>query len=630
MFIVVTCGFLLIALIQTRYSWSSRVECSIREQSCNVICSPSYKISQQSLITFLIGESMKILILIAALTTMFSAGLKAQQTAKLQVIHNAADKAAQTVDVYVGAMKAFDNFAFQTATPFTDVPAGIPLVIGIAPGTSTSAADVLATFTVTLDANGTYQAIANGVLTPGSFASNPDGKSIGFNLFALPNARTTGERDSLADIRVFNGATDAPAVDISIEGAKKITNLGYGQYSTYLQMPEDGASGLFDNLYTLDIAPTGGETIASYYLQVLDGEAFTIIASGFLNPAANGDGSAFGLYLVTADGGPFLKFPAVNQKNVKLRIVHNAADPAAASVDVYFNGEKAFDNFAFRTSSPTYELNAGTAYEIGIAPGTSEKAADTLKSFTVTLPEGNYVVFANGVIQQNFAANPSGESIGFTIYPLAGIRDAALDTNNIDVIVFHGATDAPAVDVRVGGNNLVSALAYGKNSAYISVPAQNYVVGIAPAGGDVIASFNVPGAAIAGQSVIVFASGFLNPAANLNGEAFGLFALVGETVVQLPPATTSVNEFTENAENTIAPNPTNGMMMAHFAVPHAGPVNIRMHSVTGSLIGETRIDNAEKGSNVMPFDMSSAVPGNYIMTIDAGTYRSIIPFAVIR
>lgn len=568
---------------------------------------------------------MKILILIAALTTMFSNGLKAQQTAKLQVIHNAADKAAQTVDVYVGTMKAFDDFAFQTASPFVDLPAGIPLAIGIAPGTSTSAADVIATFTVTLDANGTYQAIANGVLTPGSFAPNPDGKTIGFNLFALPNARTSGERDSLVDIRVFHGATDAPAVDVSTVGTKLIPNLGYGQYSTYLQVPE--------NVYTLDIAPTGGPTLASFTADVkgLKGKAITIIASGFLNPAANGDGSAFGLYVVTAAGGPFLKLPAAtSQKTAKVRIVHNAADPAAASVDVYVNGEKAVDNFAFRTSTPTLELIAGTAYEIGIAPGTSEKASDTLKSFTVTLPEGNYVVFANGVIQQGFAANPSGESIGFTIYPLTGIRNAAVDANNIDVIVFHGATDAPAVDVRVGGNNLVSALAYGKSSAYISVPAQNYVVGIAPAGGDVIASFNVPGAAIAGQSVIVFASGFLNPAANLNGEAFGLFALVGETVVQLPPATTSVNEFTEDAKNTIAPNPTNGMMMAHFAVPHDGPVNIRMHSVTGSLIGETKIDNAVKGSNVVPFDMSSSVPGNYVMTIDAGTYRSVIPFAVIR
>ena len=316
--------------------------------------------------------------------------------------------------------------------------------------------------------------------------------------------------------------------------------------------------------------------------------------------------------------------------------MHNAADPAAAQVDVYVNGEKKVNDFAFRTSTPTLQLSAGEAYEIGIAPGTSNSAADTLKSFTVTLPEGNYVVFANGVIQQGFVANPSGENIGFTIYPLTGIRDAALDTNNIDVIVFHGATDAPAVDVYAGGNNVsagtkvISNLAYGQTSEKLSVPAADFKVSIAPTGGPELAAYDVPGAALKGKSVIVFASGFLNPPANLNGQAFGLFALVGEAVVQLSSAMTSVNDLTENTENSIAPNPTTGMMIANFAVPHNGPVNIRMYSVTGSLIGETKMDNAVKGMNSMSFDMSSAVPGNYLMTIDAGTYRSVIPFAVIR
>jgi hypothetical protein len=574
---------------------------------------------------------MKILILIAALATMFSNGLNAQQTAKLQVIHNAADKAAATVDVYVGAMKAFDNFAFQTATPFSNLPAGIPLTIGIAPGSSNSVADTIATFTVTLEPNGVYQAIANGVLTPGSFAANPDGKAIGFNLFALPNARTTGERDSLVDIRVFHGATDAPAVDVSTVGTKLIPNLGYGQYSTYLQVPE--------NVYQLDIAPTGGKTLVSYTADVkgLKGKAITIIASGFLNPAANGDGSAFGLYVITADGGPFRKLPAVTaQKTAKVRIVHNAADPAAASVDVYVNGEKAVDNFAFRTSTPTLELNAGTAYEIGVAPGTSEKAADTLKSFTVTLPEGNYVVFANGVIQQGFVPNPSGANIGFTIFPIANVPVTASTPENIDVIVFHGATDAPAVDVYAGGNNVsagnkvISNLAYGQTSEKLSVPAADFKVSIAPTGGPELAAFNVPGTAVKGQGVIVFASGFLNPPANLNGQAFGLFALVGEAVVQLSSATTSVDEIASVEQPIIAPNPANGMMTARFVIPQDGQVSIRIHNVTGALISESSINNAIAGEHVMPFDMSNVIPGTYHMTIDAGSYRSIVPFSVIR
>ena len=61
------------------------------------------------------------------------------QTARLQVIHNAADPAANQVDVYLNGSLALDNFEFRTATPFIDVPANVLINIGIAPPNSTSA-----------------------------------------------------------------------------------------------------------------------------------------------------------------------------------------------------------------------------------------------------------------------------------------------------------------------------------------------------------------------------------------------------------------------------------------------------------------------------------------------------------
>ena len=48
------------------------------------------------------------------------------QTARVQVIHNAPNP---TVDVYVNGVLAIDNFAFRTARPFLDLPAGLPLSI---------------------------------------------------------------------------------------------------------------------------------------------------------------------------------------------------------------------------------------------------------------------------------------------------------------------------------------------------------------------------------------------------------------------------------------------------------------------------------------------------------------------
>jgi hypothetical protein len=77
------------------------------------------------------------------------------QTARIQIIHNAADPAAQEVDVYVNGTLALDNFAFRAATPFIDLPAGVTLNIGIAPGNSGSVNDTLKNFQVILQENET-------------------------------------------------------------------------------------------------------------------------------------------------------------------------------------------------------------------------------------------------------------------------------------------------------------------------------------------------------------------------------------------------------------------------------------------------------------------------------------------
>ena len=66
----------------------------------------------------------------------------------------------------------------------------------------------------------------------------------------------------------------------------------------------------------------------------------------------------------------------------------------------------------------------------------------------------------------------------------------------------------PPVDVYANGGLLLGGLGYGEFSGYTEVPADDYVVGIAPEGGDVIAEFEAPLSGLGGGSAVVFASGF--------------------------------------------------------------------------------------------------------------------------
>jgi hypothetical protein len=223
-------------------------------------------------------------------------------TARLQVIHNAADPAAEIVDVYVNDDLLLDNFAFRAATPFVEVPAEVTLNIGVAPPNSSSSADALATFPVEFEDNETYVAIANGVLNPDDFAGNPDALPIGFNIFARDGIATSAYSKWLVKLIGFHGATDAPGVDIVAEGSwfrwPIIRNLAYGEFSDYRW--------LLPFRYNLYVTPAGdNNTIVSAYtadLRGLGGGAAVVFASGFLNPADNQSGPAFGLFVALPDG----------------------------------------------------------------------------------------------------------------------------------------------------------------------------------------------------------------------------------------------------------------------------------------------------------------------------------------
>ncbi|MCK7525256.1 MAG: DUF4397 domain-containing protein [Ignavibacteriales bacterium] len=84
---------------------------------------------------------------------------------------------------------------------------------------------------------------------------------------------------------------------------------------------------------------------------------------------------------------------------------------------------------------------------------------------------------ANGIVVPEGYNPPTP----FDIYVYDMGREFATNTENTDVIVFHGSTDAPVVDVvevGVGAGTIVDNLAYSDFAGYLELPTDDYYLEI--------------------------------------------------------------------------------------------------------------------------------------------------------
>ncbi|MBK8968141.1 MAG: DUF4397 domain-containing protein [Lewinellaceae bacterium] len=459
------------------------------------------------------------LFLLSCLLTALAASTAFSQTARIQIIHNSPEP---VVDIYINDSKELDDFTFRTATPFIDVPAGLMLTVAVAPASSTSSADALATFPVMFDDGGTYVVMAAGVV--GNMGATA------FNLFVNPTAREAAADPANVDVAVFHGSPDAPAVDVDavFVADNVVDNLAFGNFTGYLSLPA--------GKYDLAVQPAGtNTTVASFRadLSGLAGGAATVFASGFLSNTP-----AFGLFAALPDG-TVLELGLT--PTARVQVIHNSPDPI---VDVYAGNTRLIDNFAFRTATPFIDVPADRDLNFGVAGENSTSAADAIANFPVNLTtDETYVVMAAGVV-----GNMGATAFNLFVNPTA--REAASDPNNVDVAVFHGSPDAPAVDVDAVfvADNVVDNLAFGNFTGYLSLPAGKYDLAVQPAGTNTtVASFRADLSGLAGGAATVFASGFLS-----NTPAFGLFAALPDgTVLELGLTPTARVQVIHNSPDPI-------------------------------------------------------------------------------
>ncbi len=305
-----------------------------------------------------------------------------------------------------------------------------------------------------------------------------------------------------------NGAVE---ITTCLEGTAIDTQIALWQTSdcadfslfTYVgandDMPNDCSNGdQYASTLTLDgLSP--GET---YYLQV-DG--------------TDGEEGNFDIQILTGTPKALVNF------------IHNSADIMLEIVDIRVNGELVADDQVFRTCTGYIEVTAGENVTITINPDNSvddsEAIYTTTQNFNSIL---NYVATIHGIVSSSgySPAPPLTISIfedALIFSPTQGV---------LPLLLFHGATDAPTVDVMNLESSILLSdnLAYGNYSAggYINLAAENFSISLYDENGNPLGiEFCAPlaGAAQFGAAFTLVASGFLVPGSNSDGPEFGLFVV---------------------------------------------------------------------------------------------------------
>jgi hypothetical protein len=518
------------------------------------------------------------------------------QFANVQVIHNCADAAADSVDIYLNGVKALDNFAFRKATPFIQVPAAVQIIIAVAPKTSTSVAQAIFTSApLILTSNTKYVIIADGIVSGSGYS--PSSTVAPFGLKIYTPADTSAPAGS-TKLLVHHGSTDAPTVDIVVPALSFATitdNVSYGNYNSvgYVSAPSAANA-------NVQVRNAAGNTVVAEFiapLTAIDQKGVTVFASGFLNPANNSNGPAFGLFAALPSGA-VVPLASTTISSARLQVLHNCADAAASTVDVYANGALLLDNFAFRTATPFIDVAANTPILIDVAPSTSTSSAQSIYNTTINLPPNTKAIaVAQGIV----SASGYTPNIPFGIAAFTNGKEEGTSATNTDVLVIHGSSDAPAVDVDANGTlpNLISNIAFNGFQGYASVPTADYTLNVKPAGSAaIVASYTAPLATLAqqGKALAVVASGFLTPASNSNGPAFRLYAVLpsGGPFIPLPIATGLAD--IKNSNFTIYPNPINAANGLNIESKTNEIINYVITDLSGKNIAAAKI-NLQVGNN---------------------------------
>lgn len=522
---------------------------------------------------------------------------KAQNT-KIQFINNCADVTHTSLDIYIDGVLVFNDLQFRNATTFLDVNFFTSTDIGIAEQNSMSVTDTFLNLNIALSPANTYIIAINGIRSTSGYSPLP---KVSLDVY---NQAHTATSIGQTKVLFINGATDAPVMDMRTGISTLVNDAAYKAFSNYAD--------LMTNEYTLRLTNTKGNKTSHTYLADFvnlntDGEAVTILTSGFINPAANSGGEEFGLWLVRPGGGGFIPLDTATEAEAigRVQFIHNSADTAISKVDVYVNGEKALDAFPFRSATPYMDAYAKLPTDVVITKAGS--TTDTVYKTTGLLLDSasSNLAILYGISDSSKNYSPK-IPLDLKVFKFA--KEEAPVASDANLIFMQGSTDCPTPDVSTGVSG-TTPVSYSNNMTYglitnykagVSSPGagKNYLIKVdTGASNKLMNNYILPfdNWNLAGKTVTILFSGFNDTAKNSDGPRVGLWAAPAEggALLQLPiEPPVGINDVVWHANKiSVSPNPATNELSFNLANRIK---DIIITDISGKIVYKANSDNTSK------------------------------------
>jgi hypothetical protein len=408
----------------------------------------------------------------ALLATLFATNALIAQQARVQIIHNAAGIALDTVDVYVND-QLLDNVAFRTATGILRLSPGSYNINLNHKSSADSGDQVLARFTVNLVANAAnfgHLIMVTGVEDPSNYEANPDSRNTGVELIIRRNVAIGTTNQTIAPSTIIHASTDAPGVNITTRPSSSVVNLSnvrYGDTTGNVFLPAQESF--------IDVTIHSSSTLFKSYiapLQLFPARALTVFASGFVNPAANQNGSAFGLFVVDTNGGAAIPL----SEGFRVQFINTSTDTSISAVDIWQNSVRIRQNLNRLQATPMLNLTSGNNQYTVTRAGSPNENTDVLFSTDtpITINSGeSYIVFVSGVVDTNaYPTNPDGLDRSLALIGFNNFNESVATIGQFDLQYFNSITNASSIELNRGAATVTpmfNATAYAGLSNRISL-----------------------------------------------------------------------------------------------------------------------------------------------------------------